>query len=238
MRHAVADALDRLGLSDQFSDLEDDDPRTLYGYVDQELVSRLKADHRFQYLIFVPYHKEIGVPRVEFRSHRGVLEKGSLQICINPDTDRCCIDIDRYPATSDVAGLIGHFFGEVVPGWFRRTPPPAVRSLLSDPAPVDPLQLPAALAEAPGVQFVAPPEEKIPDIKGVIGKALSQLSAGKSGGVFAIAEVEQGGQVKRVNAAIVQRIGDDFAIVGYVGKTWSPAGSDVHYGAALRWEWD
>jgi hypothetical protein len=119
--HQVAAMLAALGLDADFADLDAPGPMQLHGVVKPELVARLRQDARFQAGLFVPYHGEIGVPRIEFRSHRGVLPKGSLQICINPETGRCYVDIDKHPATSDVVGFLGHFFGEVLPHRFRRT---------------------------------------------------------------------------------------------------------------------
>lgn len=119
--HLVVAMLTALGLDADFADLDAPSPKQLHGVVKPDLVARLRSDARFQAGLFVPYHAEIGVPRIEFRSHRGVIPKGSLQICINPETGRCYVDIDKHPATSDVVGFLGHFFGEVIPSRFRRT---------------------------------------------------------------------------------------------------------------------
>lgn len=78
------------------------------------LIHKLKCDERFAQGIFHKLHPEVGQPRTEFRAHRDELGSGSLQIVINKRTGAFYADVDRHPTYSDVAGTVGHLFGEVL----------------------------------------------------------------------------------------------------------------------------
>ena len=86
-----------------------------------DLLARLHADPRFACGEFHRLHaKDVGHPRIEFRSHTGTLGKGSLQWVINRETGQCYCDVDRFSPYSDVVGIVGHLFGEVIFGGFKR----------------------------------------------------------------------------------------------------------------------
>lgn len=84
------------------------------------LVAKLRADTRFMSGIFFGLHRDVGDDLMDFRSFRGALGKGSLQIVLDKKTGRLYADVDRYSAYQDVVNVIGHLFGEVVPHWARR----------------------------------------------------------------------------------------------------------------------
>lgn len=85
------------------------------GTVPLSLIEHLRTDKQFASGVFHLLHKaDVGTPRVEFRSHRGTLQKGSLQMVINRRTGTFYADVDRFPVYSDVVGALGHFFGEVL----------------------------------------------------------------------------------------------------------------------------
>lgn len=119
--------LSRAGyLADLVECQECDDPVCVRGKADARILAKLRSDPRFVFMGFSIYHKDVGENAVEFRSHRkafGKDVKGSLQFVVDLDTFDCYADVDRHPATSDLVGFFGHFFGEVVPGWFRRKRP-------------------------------------------------------------------------------------------------------------------
>jgi hypothetical protein len=79
----------------------------------------LRADGRFIEGPLSQMHGEVGEPRTEFRSVRGSLGRGSLQIVVNTVTGRCVMDVDRFSPYDDVVGFVGHT-GEVLAGVGRR----------------------------------------------------------------------------------------------------------------------
>lgn len=89
------------------------------------VLERLAKDQRFMRGFLHKLHPEIGTPRTEFRSHTRELHPDlnrSMQVVINTVTGRCHIDTDRFSPYSDVAGFLGHAFGEVIPHWLRKKP--------------------------------------------------------------------------------------------------------------------
>jgi hypothetical protein len=86
-----------------------------------DLIAHLHNDQHFACGIFHGLHeKDVGHPRIEFRSHTGTLGKGSLQWVINRETGQCYCDVDRFSPYSDLVGIVGHLFGEVIFGGFKR----------------------------------------------------------------------------------------------------------------------
>src|SRR5688500_9593297 len=116
----VLDQLKASGYLQDFKSHYLDGDRKLYGVVRLGLVDKLKTDARFACGPFHLLHADVGDPRIEFRSHTGKLGKGSLQIVINTDTGTCYADCDRWSPYADLVGVVGHLFGEVLPGLFRR----------------------------------------------------------------------------------------------------------------------
>lgn len=91
----------------------------LYGVMDLAVVPRLLADARFAHGIFYGLHTNVGQDLYDFRSHTGTFGKGSLQIVLDKKTGRAWCDVDGWSPYSDVVGVIGHLFRDVLPGWWR-----------------------------------------------------------------------------------------------------------------------
>ncbi len=83
------------------------------------LVAKLRADVRFMSGIFFGLHRDVGDDLMDFRSFRGVLGAGSLQIVLDKKTGRLYADVDRFSPYTDLVGFIGHT-GEVVGHFFRK----------------------------------------------------------------------------------------------------------------------
>lgn len=82
-------------------------------------VVALRKDERFVEGPLSGMHPEVGEPRTEFRSVRGSLGPGSLQVVVNLQTGVCFLDVDRFSPYDDVVGFVGHT-GEVLSGWGKR----------------------------------------------------------------------------------------------------------------------
>ena len=63
-------------------------------------------------------HKDVGPARVDYRSFRGALGSGSMQIVISTTTRVVFIDMDRFNPYEDLASFIGHAW-EVARNRFR-----------------------------------------------------------------------------------------------------------------------
>lgn len=96
--------------------------------------------------------------------------------------------------------------------------------------------LPADGAAAKGVKFNPPPLEVFPQVMAKIDQAVASLPAGKSGGLISVFEVTPEG-VRRVNAAIVQKVGSHTEISAWVGKEWGGDRPGLSYGVAWRTIW-
>jgi hypothetical protein len=53
-------------------------------------------------------HKDVGPARIDYRSFRGALGKGSMQIVVSTTTGAVFIDMDEFNPYEDVASFIGH----------------------------------------------------------------------------------------------------------------------------------
>jgi hypothetical protein len=85
-------------------------------------IPTLRRDPRFQEGIWHLLHPNVGKPKTEFRANRGELIEGSensLQVVINLKSGAFEADLDKYN-TQDVVNIVGHLFGEVLPGWVRK----------------------------------------------------------------------------------------------------------------------
>lgn len=80
-----------------------------------------------------------------------------------------------------------------------------------------------------GVAFNAPPPHLIPDLQHSIATALQTLPPDKRGALVGIV-TETG-----VNAAIVARVNDVWAVQAWVGKSWGE--KHVEAGAQIRASW-
>lgn len=100
------------------------DGQTLVGNVQVALVDLLKQDPAFANGNFYGFHRDVGADLIDFRSHTDALGKGSLQATISQVTGDCYFDVDRFSPYSDLVGVFGHMFGEVIPhgikaGWLK-----------------------------------------------------------------------------------------------------------------------
>jgi len=119
--HAVVLQLSEAGYITDFKHYAENG-ETLLGIVDLAMIERLKADPRFAHGVFYGLHRDVGEDLIDFRSHTGVLGQGSLQLVIDKKTGQCYCDVDRHSPYSDAVGIVGHLFGEVLPGLFKRKP--------------------------------------------------------------------------------------------------------------------
>jgi hypothetical protein len=94
---------------------------TLRGIADLAVLAALRADPRFLEGDWHHLHaKHVGSPRTEFRSVRGALAPdSSLQFVVNTVSGVFETDVDRFN-TQDVANIVGHLGGEVVPNWLKK----------------------------------------------------------------------------------------------------------------------
>lgn len=81
------------------------------------LLAQLRKDNRFAEGLFYGLHRDVGQALTDFRSFRGVLGEGSLQIVIDKETGRFYADVDKWNPYADVVNFLGHT-GEVVAGFF------------------------------------------------------------------------------------------------------------------------
>ena len=78
-----------------------------------------------------------------------------------------------------------------------------------------------------GVAFSGPPTSLLADATHVLAQMTDTLPPGTNGAVIGVA-TEAGW-----NAAVVHRVGDSFAVSGWIGKSWGP----VTGGGVVRWSW-
>lgn len=79
-----------------------------------------------------------------------------------------------------------------------------------------------------------PPTYLLPSIGEAIDKAVLGLPPGVSGGLVGIATPNGG------NLAIVQKIGNSFAVTAWIGKTWGPRLENQNpfdYGTEFKLTW-
>ncbi len=63
-------------------------------------------------------HKDVGPARIDYRSFRGALGKGSMQIVVSTTTGAVFIDMDEFNPYEDLVSFIGHAW-EVARNRFR-----------------------------------------------------------------------------------------------------------------------
>lgn len=79
-----------------------------------------------------------------------------------------------------------------------------------------------------GVEFKPPPLSLLADATAVLRDMTAQLPPEANGAIIGLAT--QGGW----NAAVVHRVGDSFAVGGWIGKTWQ---GGLTGGGAIRAVW-
>jgi hypothetical protein len=119
MNTQVLDQIKASGLQDYFVSFIADG-HAYRGTVRLGILDKLKVDDGFCCGPLYRLHLDVGDNLIEYRSHTGSFGRGSLQIVIDQTTGRYYADIDRWSPYSDVVGVLGHMFSEVVPGWFKR----------------------------------------------------------------------------------------------------------------------
>lgn len=92
----------------------------LIGFATPEFLTRLRHDTRFKNGDFYGLHRDVGENLQDYRSHTGVLGPGSVQIVIDTTTLAVYADTDKFSPYSDLVGIFGHVFGELLPNWFRK----------------------------------------------------------------------------------------------------------------------
>ena len=95
--------------------------------------------------------------------------------------------------------------------------------------------LPVAVPVRPsfrGVEMQVPPASIMPSITAALNRACAEIPPDKSGALMGIV-TERG-----VNLAIVHRVGDDFQVSAWVGRSWVGAsGSAYECGAQAKLTW-
>ncbi len=89
------------------------------GHIREDVLPLLTADVRFATGDLYQLHRDVGDHLTEFRSYRGALGSGSLQMVIDTRTGRFYADIDRFNPYADLVNILGHTFGEVLPHFFN-----------------------------------------------------------------------------------------------------------------------
>lgn len=92
------------------------------GQLSLRAVIQLRNDMRWHEGDLYQLHRDVGEHLTEFRSYRGEVGSGSVQIVIDLTTGAFYADCDRFSPYNDVVNFVGHAFGEVIPSWFRRRP--------------------------------------------------------------------------------------------------------------------
>lgn len=82
------------------------------------------------------------------------------------------------------------------------------------------------------VQFVAPPAKLLPDLRASITTALATLAPTERGALVVVGTTTPDGV--KFNAAVVARVGDGWAVQGWIGKSW---GQSVEGGAVVMKTW-
>lgn len=114
----VGQQLLEAGVLGYLYDVEIDGER-IRAKADATLMKKLRNDDRFLEGILHGLHPDVGPSRRDFRSVRGSLGAGSLQIVYDPTTTHFYADVDHASPYDDVVGFVWHA-GEVIGGWWRK----------------------------------------------------------------------------------------------------------------------
>lgn len=114
--------LERAGLlSYVISQSPSEDGTSISGYMRTDVIAALvKDDARFVSGPLYQLHRDVGGDLAEYRSFRGNLGSGSLQIVIDQKTGHFHCDVDTFNPYQDVVNFFGHAFGEVLPYGLRK----------------------------------------------------------------------------------------------------------------------
>ena len=84
-----------------------------------------------------------------------------------------------------------------------------------------------------GVAMNSPADYLLPSISASIAKAMTAVPASKSGALVAIVTP------KGCNLAVVQKVGNNFEVNAWIGKTWGPKLGEPgwDYGAQAKLTW-
>jgi hypothetical protein len=114
----VLEQLQQAGLLSRVTDVRLD-PFSVRFVASLPLLAMLDADARFAKGILYGLHRDVGHHLIDYRSHTGVLGKGSLQVVVDTSTYESYADVDSFSPYTDLVGIVGHT-GEVIKGWFRK----------------------------------------------------------------------------------------------------------------------
>jgi len=115
---AVLEQLDAAGVLSQSLSLEEREA-SVVGRLPLMVIGQLRADERFAEGPLYKLHADVGEDLTEFRSYRGTLGRGSLQIVIDKETGRFYADVDAFNPYADLVNFVGHS-SEVVAGVWRK----------------------------------------------------------------------------------------------------------------------
>jgi hypothetical protein len=82
------------------------------------------------------------------------------------------------------------------------------------------------------VQFVPPPPVLLTDLRKSIDSALASLKPGENGALVLVGTKQ--GDVVKMNAAVVARVGKGWAVQSWIGKEW---GHQVEGGVTVVKTW-
>lgn len=83
-----------------------------------------------------------------------------------------------------------------------------------------------------GVEMQVPPASIMPSISAALAKAVAEIPFDRKGALMGIV-TERG-----VNLAVVHRVGRDFAVSAWIGRSWvGPSGAAYECGAQAKLTW-
>lgn len=90
-------------------------PVSVSGHCELRMVAHvLRRDPRFHEGSLHYLHVDVGTRRTDFRSYKGMVCRGSLQVVVDLATGRFYADIDGWNPYQDLVNWFGHAVGEVL----------------------------------------------------------------------------------------------------------------------------
>lgn len=90
-------------------------PISVTGRCELRMVAHvLRVDKRFHEGALHRLHADVGKHRTDFRSFKGEVCPGSLQVVVDLKSGRFYADIDGWNPYQDLVNWVGHTFGEVI----------------------------------------------------------------------------------------------------------------------------